>query len=261
MKRVIIIIIGLLMLIGIVGCGNKQISTIYANGIMKEYKLAINDTIKEIRFAMPAKLYLSSEESDKIRWTIDENLAEHIHISFEQGVLIIETNQGVLFDLKNSGGIRFYVGTNGLRKMSTSGMTEVISQGVLQVETLQVAMSGISTISQMQVNAKSIDINIKDLSMIKNAIFNANELNMNVNGISTMTASSESAVDSVNIECSGTSNIDIGNIKAILGTVKISGSSIIRVNIQNLTSNISGSSQIINLADEQSTQKHTIPHF
>jgi len=157
-KRLLFIALTILLLISLSGClsiGGG--GTTRGNGRMTDGSFSYEGSITRITVSnMGATINISSEQSDEVRYTIDENLVDLLEITYQNGVLRITTrnNRSITSD-----GLVFHIGADRLEGILIEGAAEIRGTGTFTAETFDLELNGAGS-AELALSAQSVSMEI-----------------------------------------------------------------------------------------------------
>ncbi|MDR2889181.1 MAG: DUF2807 domain-containing protein [Lachnospiraceae bacterium] len=128
------------------------------NMVDSEYTLSDPGAITEIRLSnVSATVMLSATESDRITYSIDDNLTRYLEISDNNGVLSIDANNDKM--LGRNRRITFNIGVASLEQLKIYGDVEIEGQGTFTTDQFTADISGAAE-ADMTIEADDISIDI-----------------------------------------------------------------------------------------------------
>lgn len=221
-KRILAFIVPVVIIVCCSGCvvANFTIQdyqTILGSGQMKSTDYQIGEyTEIEVKCNSEMELYYTAAQSDKVTIEIQENLAEYLKVSVENGVLVVESDKRFRTDSDKTP--KLYISTPTLKRIKVEGALSIkqadtikvdsfrfdiggAADGVLVLDTGKLdfgvagacdltfsgkadeayfAMSGAGTINAMELQSKQSDIMISGAGTI--SVNSSDTLNINVSG-------------------------------------------------------------------------------
>jgi len=170
-----------------------------------------------VRVEGSINLILSRGEAGPLRIKVEDNLAPLVVATVEGSELLLKTTGSYTTKV----GINVYATTADLRSIKSSGSTDVLCQGRVEVDELELEASGASDI-ECAVNSGSLTVVAQGSSDVR------------ISG----------AVDLLQVVAEGSSDVAAFELLAAEADVKASGSSDIYVNAKVLRAHASGSSDV-----------------
>ena len=183
----------------------------------------VNAPFKAIKVSGAIDLYLSQSADEAVAVSASEDrFRKEIKTIVENGVLKIYFEGDKLWNFIKNRKMKVYVSFRNMDKLEVSGASDVRVSGTINVESLDLHLSGASDFRG--------DVKLKELSM-------------ELSGASDVRISGTAA--SVNIDCSGASDVKGSGFTVDVCHAKASGASDINIVVnKELTINTSGASKI-----------------
>jgi len=158
-KRILSIALVLLLLISLTGCLSfgGGIGATRGNGRMTDGTFSYDGSITRIVVSdMGATINLSPEASSELRYTIDENLADLLEITVQNGVLRIRTrnNRSITSD-----GIVFHIASDTLEEILVDGAAAIRGSGTFTAHTFDLEINGAGS-ADLALNAGRVWVEI-----------------------------------------------------------------------------------------------------
>ncbi len=174
--------------------------------------------IDGIDLAIPATVFISQGEDQEVEIEAQDDVINQIKTTVRGGIWTIEFDRCV----RNESSIRIYLTVKELTSVKISGSGEIVSQGSLIVDDLDVGISG----------SGDIDLSLE-----------ADDIDAKVSGSGSMRF--DGTADALDISISGSGDFQCFNLETRKATVKISGSGDAEMWVtQELDVNIAGSGDV-----------------
>lgn len=183
------------------------------------------------------KITLKQDSSLNVAVSVDDNLQQYVTTSVSGKVLKIKTKKNLCL----TGQAELVIGVRNLEAISGSGAIELQSDGVLNVQNLDIDFSG-SSKADLQLNAKNLHTEGSGATELK-LKGQASSHSVNLSGSGNVDAF-DFVVGDYNIETSGAADCKINVLNSL--NVNTSGGSSIEYkgNPKNVTNHESGSSEL-----------------
>ena len=204
-RKIIIVIVLILFSISLSGCfafGSPTATR--GNGQMTDGSFSYDGSItKIVVHGVPATLNLRPESSSEVTYIIDENLKDLLEITYQNGVLRIDTrnNRSIMSD-----SIVFDIGADMLEGVVMDGAATIQGSDTFVVETFTLEINGAGTV-QLALNAQNVSTEL--------------------NGAGSITLSG--TTDDLDIIGAGAVSINTRNLIAQNATVRLEGVGSIQV--------------------------------
>ena len=167
-----------------------------AEGIVSSEILDLG-RIDGIDLAIPATVFISQGEEQEVEIEAQDDVINQISTTVRGGIWTIEYDRCV----KNESSIRIYITVKDLTSVDISGSGEILSQGTLIVDDLDVGITGSGDID-LALEADDIDAKISGSGSIR----------------------FDGTADALNINITGSGDFQCFNLEARKASIKISGS-------------------------------------
>lgn len=215
----------------------------------------------KISFRIPGKLYLKQGSPQKVELVGDKDVLKEIETDVEGTRLVIE-KEGKWFDWDNDDKITAYVTVPSIEGISVSGSGDVIGEGRITADDLDLNVSGsgsltlefeasdevqadVSGSGDMNIKGKcaQINSNISGSGKVEMGVTTSGSADFTVSGSGRIVASG--AADVVTANISGSGKVLAADLAANRCEVKISGSGDVEINVKNeIDATISGSGTV-----------------
>lgn len=134
--------------IGIEGNGKKIVNSVKLSGPWSSLEIS----------NIAANVHLSNEQSDLVKYAIDDNLEKYLAITENNGVLVIKTTSDRPISSKNGQDIDFYIGTGKLTKLKLTNEIKLEGMGEFAADDFTLETTG-AAVAALNVNCNHTKIN------------------------------------------------------------------------------------------------------
>jgi len=212
--KVIVFITGILFLTSFSSC-IFNFNGIKGNGEIKKESRTIND-FSEIEISGVYKVYLTQGTSNSLTLEGDENLMQYITTKNEGNNLIIDSKE----NLNPTNDIIIYLSFVNLESIDLSGACEVVSQGQLKFDNLEIEGSGACEFT-MDMNADKVDFDVSGASEMRLS-GKANQVKIDGSGAIEIKAF-DFVINDCDVELSGASKAKVNVVHNL--SIDLSGAS------------------------------------
>ncbi len=207
-----------------------NLETITPSGvIVSEERLVSGFTAIDMRTF--GKVTLRQGEAESLTVSGSDNLVELVKTSVRNGVLVIETRQGVTINNPQEDLLTFEIVVKDLNELTLSGLGTV-QMDALRAENFKAVVSGAG------------ELQIQDLQ--------ANRLEVTVSGLGGVSIAGKAAEQQVEIP--GAGSVHNGDLECAVASVRVSGMGSAKLWVtETLTGEISGSGSVTYYGDPQTT--------
>ena len=236
MKKVIVAVLVVVLLTSglLAGCG----AGVTGSGKLKteEYNYSGFDQV-EISSAFEVEIVQSSSYSVVV--TVDDNLLKYVDVSKEGETLKIGLKTATLLGPKT---LKAKVTMPQLSSLDLSGATHGSVSGFSSKESLDIEVSGVSSIELVNISAGTVKFDVSGASKITGDI-NAGNTKFDIGGASTVQL--EGSANDIVATVDGASRFNLGGFTVNNANVSLSGSSTGTVNLSGrLDADLSGASKL-----------------
>lgn len=179
-------------------------------------------TFTSIKLAISANVYLTQGNKQSFRIEASDKLIKLIETKVENGRLIIKWNKR---NIRHSENIKIYISMEKIEGVAISGSGDIIADGKIKSDKLELAISG------------SGDISFSNLE--------ANDVKAKISGSADISLAGSQTANSLSVGISGSGDVKAAKFQAKSVRVRISGSGDCKVNaIDKLDATVSGSGDI-----------------
>jgi len=175
-----------------------------------------------VKLAISANVYLSQSATQSLRIEASEKLLNLIETEVKDGRLIIKWTKN---NVRNNEKIKIYISMEEVEGITISGSGDVIADGKIKTDKLELAISG------------SGDMSFSNLE--------ANDIKSKISGSADISISGSQIANSLSVAISGSGDVEASKLQVKNVKVKISGSGNCKLNVLNqLDASISGSGDV-----------------
>lgn len=233
-KAIVVVLVAVLLTSGLLlGCGGIVKGS--GNLITEEYEFS-DFTRVEVGSAFEVEVAQSNSYSVSI--TADDNLFDHIQVSKQGATLKIRLKTAT------------YVSTNmkaeitmpQLKSLGLSGATRGTASGFGSTESLDIELSGASSLDLVDMSVGDIRLDISGASKVIGDL-TAGDISCDISGASTVQL--EGSAGDIVVDASGASRVNLGGFMVGNADVSLSGAASGTVNLSGkLDANLSGASKL-----------------
>jgi hypothetical protein len=235
------------------------------------------DNFSKVAFRIPGKLYLRQGSEQKVVLEGSKDVLEKIETEVEGGRLNIgrENNNWRIWDWDNDDRIIAYVTVTTLEGLSVSGSGNLIGEGVLKANDLNLAVSGsgsmeieVNASGEMEANvsgsgdirvkgtARALDSKVSGSGKVILAGTITDRADVSVSGSGKIIASG--SAKEIRTTISGSGEVQAADLEVEKCEVRISGSGDVEINVkQALDATISGSGSVSYRGNPSSVNSHS----
>lgn len=217
----------LLVLITLLAVSCNQLFGERGNGNRITEIVAVAD-FERLEIAGGFEVMLSSTTTGNITIEVDENLLRYIKVGVNEGTLTVDTDRR----LDSEDGVKLIIPVNNLSVLTSSGASEIKSDGPIRSESLVIELSGAGRL-ELILESKTVSVDLSGASMVQ------------LEGLAQM----------LSVDMSGAGSLDASKLITEVCTVQISGVGKALVHAtESLEASVSGLGKVEYLGDPKSVK-------